>query len=789
MRILLLLLALNTTSLFAQKAQKVLDSLHKKYPQEKVVLNFSKAEYAAGETIFFKAYVLTGYEPTNLSTNLYTELYDRNKSLVSKLIIPLFNGAGDGSFALPDSLTESVYYIRAYTHWMLNFAERFQYIKPIPVYNPYSSTRLRLKSAPWTARAAIEGGQLIANIPARVAVRILSEGTMPKSWSGHLLNKETGDTISAVTVYNNEIGEVRFLPQANKLYVIHLHDAEGKKTEIPLAQSKANGVAFNSAISSGKLNYAIVFNGVPSKGVGYNLMGTIHDQVVFSANIQKSAGQINGSVAIDTFPPGVLRLSLFDEKEKPVAERLCFLHQQNLGSTLPELSIDTFSLAPKQRNVWRLAIDTFQSLSYAIQVNDGAYMPEDYFLSDIYLSSDFYTPIRNAPWYLQDVNAEKLAALDALLITEEWERFRWTNLLQGNFPVLDYEPDSYLTYSGTVSGGRQIKPLRELNLTFQTKHSSIHFAQVKTDSSGTFVLKNLLFTDKVKVFYQPDKKRLFEPTLKIDFTQENKFYPYKKELPSAPWQVEKRVKADSVSWVIQKSFLQLNNERLFSGKSKMMEEVVVRTKARKATEDLDKKLSSALFSVTNATIIDLINENHSAAGYTNILSWMQGRVAGYSASNNAGIIQPFLRNQPVQIFVDEMPVQPDFLNMLSISDIALIKVIRGSFVASSTEGAIAIYTRRDRPNLRNGIPSLPTGMLVGYTKQPELFSPDYSVPGNIDLADDRLVLYRKTMPVIKRNRDEFKIEFYNNISARSFYIRVTGFNRNGVPVYLNKVVK
>ena len=88
----------------------------------------SKNDYLAGETIFFKAYALVGYEPSAISTNLYAELYDKNKNIISQQQVPLFNGSGEGSFAVSASLAEGVYYIRAYTRYMLNFDEEFQCI-------------------------------------------------------------------------------------------------------------------------------------------------------------------------------------------------------------------------------------------------------------------------------------------------------------------------------------------------------------------------------------------------------------------------------------------------------------------------------------------------------------------------------------------------------------------------------------------------------------------------------------------------------------------------------------
>lgn len=168
-------------SSFAQSPEKALEEYSNKYPQEKVVLLLSKPEFLAGETIFLKAYVLDGYEPSGISTNLYTELYDKDKNLLDKEIIPLVKGTGEGHFTLPASLAEDVYYIRAYTHWMLNFDAAFQFVKPVRVYNPYSSQSLRLKPEQWTARAFAEGGRLVAGSVANIAVRLYTEGTLPQA--------------------------------------------------------------------------------------------------------------------------------------------------------------------------------------------------------------------------------------------------------------------------------------------------------------------------------------------------------------------------------------------------------------------------------------------------------------------------------------------------------------------------------------------------------------------------------------------------------------------------------
>lgn len=114
-------------------------------------------------------------------------------------------------------------------------------------------------------------------------------------------------------------------------------------------------------------------------------------------------------------------------------------------------------------------------------------------------------------------------------------------------------------------------------------------------------------------------------------------------------------------------------------------------------EQLNKKYTSGLFSIPDGTYFDLEGDNtaFSAASYLNILDWLHGRVAGLQVYNYYGNRIPFIRNNPASIFVDEMRVDPGFLNMLPVADIAMIKVIKSPFIGlwGGAGGAIAIYTK------------------------------------------------------------------------------------------------
>jgi hypothetical protein len=116
-------------------------------------------------------------------------------------------------------------------------------------------------------------------------------------------------------------------------------------------------------------------------------------------------------------------------------------------------------------------------------------------------------------------------------------------------------------------------------------------------------------------------------------------------------------------------------------------------------ERLNDEYCSGLFKSAHGTILNLFENNVSVMGHQNILDWMQGRVAGLQVYNlRNGLRIPVIRGSRATIYVDEMLMDPDYLNLLPVHDIAIIKVIRGPFVGAIGNGGgggvIAIYTIR-----------------------------------------------------------------------------------------------
>ena len=121
------------------------DTFNTKLPAEQLYLHFDKNNYATGDTIWFKAYLLErathAYSP--LSGILYVELISDSNRLVKRLSFPAAYGVSWGQIYLDkEDVPEGNYFIRSYTNWMQNFGEDYFYHHPISISDPLSSNWL-----------------------------------------------------------------------------------------------------------------------------------------------------------------------------------------------------------------------------------------------------------------------------------------------------------------------------------------------------------------------------------------------------------------------------------------------------------------------------------------------------------------------------------------------------------------------------------------------------------------------------------------------------------------------
>lgn len=136
--------------------------------------------------------------------------------------------------------------------------------------------------------------------------------------------------------------------------------------------------------------------------------------------------------------------------------------------------------------------------------------------------------------------------------------------------------------------------------------------------------------------------------------------------------------------------------------------------------------------------------------------------------------------------MDEVPMDASMINSTPVSNIAMVKIIKGSGLLGD---AVAIYTRRG--DIQAATPAVKdpfmdnTATILGYDKVAEFYNPNYSKEAYKTIPNDtRDVLYWN--PDLKaQDKAPSAIQFYNNDTPKNYQVIIIGFDKDDKPLYYN----
>lgn len=140
-KILLLFIIINCTltgqNNFINRTNSYFTKLWVEMPQEKVYLHTDKPYYSAGDSIWFKAYVInaTTHLPNTKSNFVYVELINEFDSVISRIKIKKDSLGFSGRLSLNAEIAPGNYVLRAYTYWMQNSGADFFFNKQLKIGN------------------------------------------------------------------------------------------------------------------------------------------------------------------------------------------------------------------------------------------------------------------------------------------------------------------------------------------------------------------------------------------------------------------------------------------------------------------------------------------------------------------------------------------------------------------------------------------------------------------------------------------------------------------------------
>lgn len=776
---------------FAVKAQQI-DTLLRRYyeqrPVEKIYIQFDNNQYSAGQNIWYKAYLLSGFEPSTISKNLYLDWYNNEGKLINSSVSPIIDGSAWGSFTLPANYTGTKIQAIAYTTWMRNSDSAYFFKKQLSVVasNP-TAIKSNISLPETTIQFLPESGNTIIDKNSVVAFKAVNQYGLPAAIKGVLKNKK-GKTITEFQSIHDGMGVFHFTPEFQEEYTAEWTDELNQTHQTVLPKALTSGI--NLIIEPGKesrIYHIQRTSDVPEAWKKISIVAQMNGQVVYKASANLSNKEIvTSKMPVENYLSGILQVSIFDANQEPICERLILVNNNDyqLNATL---HFDTLNLNRRGKNIFELEVKDSTVTNLSISITDGLMngKNDNTIVSQFLLKGDLKGYIHNPAYYFSSNDDSISQHADLVMLTNGWTRFNWKQIMNTALPPIQFSKDTaYLSILGKIEGisDTKLKKASLMNIFLLSKDSSKAFYFLPIQSDGSFVGKNLLFFDTTKVFYSLNGTKI--PLTSQVLIENNFFQPNPNKIIKTAQIALDTAAFQRYHWLIDE-----NNRLELLKKQTTLKEVTVYATRRSKIAQLDEKYASGMFQGEARAQFDLISEPPRAS--EPILAYLQGQIAGLNISNPYGEASVSWRGSSTSLYFDEFHVEIDQFSSINIHDIAYIKVFSPPFMGGfgGAGGAIVVYSKKgvDRTSTSKGMSFT---YVPGYAPMREFYSPNYAEQQQEYTAPDlRSTIFWVPRVITDQKNQKAKISFYNNDFSKSIRVVMEGMDNEGKLVYFSKLLQ
>jgi hypothetical protein len=790
----------------AQNIDSVLNNFYEKLSFEKAYVHFDNSRYASGQTIWYKAYLLNGIEPSLISKNFYIDWYDDHGKLISSTITPITFCYSMGNFNIPEKYNGKFIQAIAYTKWMRNFDSAYFFKQQFPIISSNDKQGNQIISfSETTVQFLPESGNLILDKQNVIAFKAVNQLGLPESYYAIIKNK-AGDSITSCKSIHDGMGKFLLMPIANESYIVEWKDLMGNNHQTKLPDAIHEGI--NLVIESGSNNRIFHIqrtHTVPESMKNLVLVGQMNGKILFKANINLSDKEsISSTLPISKISSGILQLTVFDANKIPVCERLLFVKNNDylINATI---KADTINTVKRGKNIIEieLADSSYANFSLAITNAELNSTPEKSIASQLLLQGDLTGNIFKPAYYFNSSADSVANHLDLVMLTNGWRRFKWNTILNNPLPILSFEKDSaYQTLIGKIDAfsTRKNSTPTSINLFLSAKDSSEFMLTVPIQSDGNFSAKNVVIYDTAKIFYNLNGSKL-TPKSKVHI--DNDFFKVDTKQPmlSESYNVDTTGLAKFQDLVEEQKKIDRLKQKT------TLKEVTVYAKEKTRIKQLDKKYTQGVFSGEAAGAFDMSTLQNASHTQT-IFDFLTGKVPGLVIGNsNGGLatekVVTYRGGRP-SFYLNEKYIQTTQLPNINMGEVDYIKVFNAPFVGGMSENsvngssfasgaAIAIYTKiggdLNTEKTKYNTSGMDYQMQAGYAPVTEFYAPNYAereqANATVDLRST--LLWNPWINLDKTNKKVI-IRFYNNDIAHSFRLILEGMDSKGKLIHINKIL-
>lgn len=775
----------------AQNIDAAISAYAEKYSPERAYIHYDKSSYSPGETIWFKAYLMSEVAPATGSKTIYIDWTDDKGNLLLHGISPLIDATTNGQFDIPADYKGQSISVRAYTKWMLNFDSAFLYNKDIRILTGNGSPAIAKNSIIPSITFFPEGGDAIAGINNKIAFKANDQWGRPVHVKGIIVDNQ-GKVADSIRTQHDGMGYFFLIPQKGLTYTAKWKDEKAAEHTTPLPEIKTSGATLQIALAGTNRLFSVNYSpDIADVMDTLHLIGTMYQHEAFRIARATSTPFIKGTIPTQDLPSGILTITLFDKNWNPLAERITYVNNEEYLFQ-PEMEVQRWGLNKRARNEIKITAPDSLTASLSVSVTDATIGTDssNNIISHLFLTSELKGQVYNPAYYFSGNTDSINGHLDLVMLTHGWRRFKWEELVKGKNPKLLYAKDtSYLSLSGKVFGVMpgQIGNDATIILIVKQNDAEGKMLLMPVLPNGTFNDPSIIIFDTAHVYYQfPKAKALNDAS--VGFMTDM--------LPAPSLKTGAGIKnynmwTDTTGNYRQWSLADEANSLSGMLRMKTLENVTVKSKTRPVVDVMDDKYTSGLFKGGDSYQFDLLNDPF-AGGAINIFTYLQGKVAGLQINTNGAEPSMQWRGGSPQLYLDETPVDASFISSVNVRDVAYIKIFRPPFMGgfNGANGAIAIYTRRGNDVKSEPGKGLSNNKVFGYTLIKQFYSPNYGTFKEENKQRDiRTTLYWNPSIIMTPQKKQTIISFYNNDVSGSFRVIIEGMTSDGKLAHIEQIME
>jgi hypothetical protein len=760
-----------------------LEQFRQDFPQEKVYLHTDRHLYAAGDNIWFKAYVTAGVNDqlSPLSKTLYVQLLDPDKNVLLDKKLYIEDGLSNGVFYLPPLLSNGSYTLRAYTHWMRNFPDSYLFYKKINIQSLDAPKEItQLTSNDIDLQFFAEGGALVEGMRSKVAFKAIGSDGLGKNVKGIIFNSRT-EPVTEIKSLHAGMGSFFILPEAGESYYAEIEEMPGQHFSLP--QANKSGIVLTVSNQENQEDVVVrIQSNLPPDKAEVILVANSKSLPTYVARINLSLPLAFVRIPKNNLLSGITQLVILDQSGNPLNERLIF---HDAGRKL-QIKTTTDKQVYSNRGLTKVAIEVKDQDNKPVKAYlsmaavDKTDIPADENNSNIVqyllLNSELKGYIENPGYYFDASNENRIEALDNLLLSQGWSRFVWKELVNDAVPEPEYYIERGLNILGKLVDNVNKKPIENGKVSYFNIAGDAAFT--KTGKNGKFILNDLIFFDTTNLVLQ-------------GLNSKGKKW--------VKFEIDPDIAPPARAGIFNEIIFESDFDEVFAAKSRERKkieaaynfdpDVMLLDAVSVRGERIDELEERKIYKGATRTL--RVDEMSGTAYMDHPMQILQGRMAGvqvfYSPPDYSvqirGVGSLNASTSPLILF-DNMPVDITFLNTIPASEIEAVDVFMGAeaaiFGVQGGNGVIAFYSRRGGSQYSSE-PGIINIQRAGYAVAKEFYKPKYDIrlPEHIK-PDKRITLDWEPMIETDEN-GRASLSFYNHDNEAEVEIRIEGITADGIP--------